>query len=143
VSKTGDRERVKGRLQQMCCRYYPFIFLDGINKGWFVSSWVYPISGEPHILVSLLYFFLMCFIFTCIFCFLLLLLCDIIPNKWYQSSWKLVSNLLRCCGYKMFRRRYVSMSGIGKERRHYKHSRKCKKQVGGQNNGKVRGWKHL
>jgi hypothetical protein len=63
----GDCERVKRRLHWMCCRCYPFIFLEGIKEGLFVL----PISGEPCISVSLLYYVLLCYIFTFILiCFI-------------------------------------------------------------------------
>ena len=36
-SERGDWERVKRKLQHMCCRFYPFIFLDEIKKGLTIS----------------------------------------------------------------------------------------------------------
>ena len=69
-SERGDYERVKRKLQRMCCRFYPFIFLDK-RKGLEIYPWIYTKLGEPCIFVSLFYCILMCFISTFI-----LLLCD-------------------------------------------------------------------
>ena len=38
-SKRVYYERVKGKLQQMYCRLYPFILLDKIKKVLAISSW--------------------------------------------------------------------------------------------------------
>jgi hypothetical protein len=40
VTEGEDCERVKRRLEQMCCRFYLFIFLDGIKEGLVVSPWM-------------------------------------------------------------------------------------------------------
>ena len=38
-SKRGDYEKLKRKLQWMCCRLYPFILLYKIKKGIEISMW--------------------------------------------------------------------------------------------------------
>jgi hypothetical protein len=65
-SKRGDCERVKRKLQQMCCRVYPFILMDN-NKG---RNEIFFGGCSPH-WVNHVYLCLYCIVY--ILCFILLL----------------------------------------------------------------------
>ena len=67
-----DYERVKRKCSEVCCSFYPFIFVRWYsNKGLEISVWTYPILGEPRYIGV---FLVMCLCFNIYILFIVIVL---------------------------------------------------------------------